>query len=133
MSLYDVISDIDRMRSERAAVRTLGARMDADVRNPNVGWTVQEVVPNSAIDQRQQVGEGTSTEDITAEIEKAIADGGAIANWAITEGFTTLAKVAADGFQKATQVATAISNAASDVGAVGVYVLSKSYLSLIHI
>ena len=56
--------------------------------------------------------------------------GGAIYNWAITEGFTTLAKVTADGFQKATQVATAISNAATDAGAVGVYVLSKAYTDI---
>ena len=39
MSLYDVTSETDRMRSERATVRTLGVRLDEGVRNPNVGGT----------------------------------------------------------------------------------------------
>ena len=131
MSLYDVTSETDRMRSERATVRTLGARMDADVRNPNVGWNSPELVPNSAIDQRQRAGEETtSAQDIADAITAAIADRGEIAEWLADKTYTTLAAVAAVGYQTAAQV-TALANAAIDTAlALGGKIYNKAYTTI---
>ena len=130
MGRYDIVSQTDQAQTDRLAMKSLGARVDNDVRNPDVGWNSPEVVPTSTINQRQGASGGTSAQDIADAITAAIADGGEIAEWLAEKTYTTLAAVAAVGYQTATQV-TALANAAIDTAlALGGKIYNKAYTTI---
>ena len=46
MPLYDIVSDIDAAQTDRLAMKSLGAQVDRDVRNPDVGWKLPRGGPD---------------------------------------------------------------------------------------